>query len=230
MAGAQFLQNVPLFANLSASDLEPLAQRLMARRYREGQTIFEQGSPGNSLYIVKNGLVAIEITSALGEVQTVAQFGPGQAFGEFSLLDGLPRSAGAVARARSELFILTRPEFFMYLEQHPAVAISLLILTSRRLRFTMQRTEHEHEGLPPLNRLARILTDFCERYGFCKDENVQLPLRLTQGEIAGIMGCTRFEAQAALEHLEEQGLLDVRGLQITVHDLDGLRELASATA
>jgi len=228
MAGTQFLQNVPLFANLSASDLEPLAQRLMTRRYREGETIFEQGSPGNSLYIVRTGLVAIEITSALGEVQTVAQFGPGQAFGEFSLLDGLPRSAGAVTRTRSELFILTRPEFFMYLEQHPKVAVSLLILPSRRLRFAMQRTEHEDEGLPPLNRLARILTNFCERYGYCEDESVELPLRLTQGEIAGIMGCTRFEAQAAIETLQEQGLLDIRGLQITVHDLDRLRGLASA--
>jgi CRP/FNR family cyclic AMP-dependent transcriptional regulator len=227
MTGTLFLQNVSLFANLSASELEPLGQRLIARRYRQGETIFEQGSPGNSLYIVKSGLVGIEITSGAGCTQTVAQFGPGQVFGEFSLLDGLPRSAGAVACARSELLILTRPEFFMYLEQHPTVAINLLIMISRRLRFTMQRAEHEDDTAPTLARLARVLADFGDRYGYREDGDVQLSIRLTQGEVAGIIGCPRSEAETALESLRQQGVLDMRGLQITIHDLVKLRALAA---
>jgi CRP/FNR family cyclic AMP-dependent transcriptional regulator len=227
MTGTFFLQNVSLFANLSASELEPLTQRLIARRYREGETIFEQGSPGNSLYIVKSGLVGIEITNAEGDTQTVAQCGPGQVFGEFALLDGLPRSAGAVACARSELLILTRPEFFMYLEQHPTVAINLLILISRRLRFTMQRAEHEEEDASTLARLARVLADFGDRYGYRQDGDVQLSIRLTQGEVAGIIGCPRSEAEAALESLHQQGILEMRGLQITIHDLVKLRAMAA---
>jgi CRP/FNR family cyclic AMP-dependent transcriptional regulator len=227
MTGTFFLQNVSLFANLSASELEPLTKRLIARRYREGETIFEQGSPGNSLYIVKSGLVDIEITNPEGDTQIVAQCGPGQVFGEFALLDGLPRSAGAVACARSELLILTRPEFFMYLEQHPTVAINLLILISRRLRFTMQRAEHEEEDASTLARLARVLADFGDRYGYRQDGDVQLSIRLTQGEVAGIIGCPRSEAEAALESLHQQGILEMRGLQITIHDLVKLRAMAA---
>jgi CRP/FNR family cyclic AMP-dependent transcriptional regulator len=227
MTSVLFLHNVSLFANFSASELEPLGQRLISRRYRKGEKVFDQGSPGNSMYIVKSGLVAIEITGGTGCTQTVAQFGPGQVFGEFALLDGLPRSAGAVACERSELLILTRPEFFMYLEQHPTVAINLLVLISRRLRFTMQRTEHEADTVPPQVRLARILTDLGDRYGYREDGGVQLSIRLTQGEAAGIMGCTRSEAEAAIETLRQQGLLDMRGLQITLHDLEKLRALAS---
>jgi CRP/FNR family cyclic AMP-dependent transcriptional regulator len=226
MTSTLFLQNVSLFANLSASELEPLAQRLIVRRYREGETIFEQGSPGNSLYIVKSGLVAIKITGAAGVSQIVAQCGPGQVFGEFALLDGLPRSAGVVACARSELLILTRPEFFMYLEQHPTVAINLLILISRRLRFTMQRTEHD-DNAPTVARLARVLADFGDRYGYREDGDVQLSIRLTQGEVAGIIGCPRSEAETALEMLRQQGILEMRGLQITIHDLVKLRALAA---
>jgi CRP/FNR family transcriptional regulator/CRP/FNR family cyclic AMP-dependent transcriptional regulator len=226
MTGSLFLHNVSLFANLSAAELEPLAQRLISRRYREGEVIFEQGSPGNSMYIVKSGLVEIVITDNTGSVQPVAQFGPGQVFGEFALLDGLPRSAGAVVRERSELLILTRPEFFMYLEQHPTVAVNLLVLISRRLRFTAQRTEHEDDTAAPLNRLARILTDLGDRYGIREDGCVKLSIRLTQGEVAGIMGCTRLEAETAITTLTEQGLLDMRGLQITIHDLNKLRALA----
>lgn len=228
MSGVVFLHNVSLFANLSASELEPLAQRLISRRYRDGEVVFEQGSPGNSMYVVKTGLVAIVVTSDADGVQTVAQFGPGQVFGEFALLDGLPRSAGAIARERSELLILTRPEFFMFLEQHPTVAINLLILISRRLRFAIQRTGHEEDTTSPLlARLARILSDLGDRYGYREDGDVQLSIHLTQGEVAGILGCTRTEAEAATEALKQQGLLDVRGLQMTIHDLEKLRALAS---
>jgi CRP-like cAMP-binding protein len=156
MTGTYFLHNISLFASLSDAELDPLAQRLIARKYRPDETIFTQGSPGNSLYIVKSGLVEIVLTDSEGHTQTLAQFGPGQIFGEFSLLDGLPRSAGAVARERCELLILTRPEFFMYLEQHPSAAINLLILVSRRLRFAMQRTSDDHQFESPLARLAHI--------------------------------------------------------------------------
>jgi CRP-like cAMP-binding protein len=227
MTGALFLRNVSLFANLSASEIEPLAERLVARKYRENEPIFEQGSVGNSLYIVKSGTVAIVITDPDGHAQTVAQFGSGQVFGEFGLLDGLPRSAGAVACERSELLILTRPEFFIYLEEHPKVAINLLVLISRRLRFAMQRAEHEDDNLSPLTRLARILADFGERYGNRDNGDVQLSLRLTQGEMAGIIGCTRSETEAAIENLRQRGLVDTHGLQMVIHNLEELRALAA---
>jgi len=221
MTGIHFLRNVSLFADLSTNELEALAQRLMARKYRNGEHIFGQGSPGNSLYIVKSGLVGIMVTDNAGKSQMIAQYGPGQAFGEFGLLDGLPRSAGAVACDRSDLLILSRPEFFMYLEQHPPVAISLL-------RFAVQQAEHDQDIPSPVARLAHILTDFGDRYGDRDDHFVNLSLRLTMGELAGMIGCPRSEAEAALEALQEQGLVARRGLQMTIHNLDGLRAVAAS--
>ena len=226
MVGVHFLRNVSLFADLSTDELEALAQRLMARKCRGGEHIFEQGSPGNSLYIVKSGLVGIVVTDSAGKDRMIVQYGSGQVFGEFGLLDGLPRSAGAVACERSELLMLTRPEFFMYLEQHPSVAISLLVLLSRRLRFTVQRTEHEHDITSPVTRLAHILTSFGERYGDRDELPLKLSLRLTMGELAGMIGCPRSEAEAALETLQQKGLVARRGLQMTIHNLDELRAVA----
>lgn len=230
MTGVNFLANVPLFANFSQSELEALAQRLVARRYQEGELIFPQNSPGSSLFVVKSGRVGIVVTDRTGHTQNVAEFGPGQVFGEFGLLDGLPRSAGAVARERCELLVLSRPEFFMFLEQHPAVAINLVVLLSRRLRFTIQRTEAE-EGEPAVSalvRLAHLLADFSERYGNPTDGEIQLPIRLTQGEIAGMLGCPRAEAETALQALQERGLIAFHGLQMVIHNLEGLRALTGA--
>lgn len=226
MTGTQFLHNISLFANLSEAELDQLAQRLISRKYRGDEAIFAQGTPGSSLYIVKSGLVDIVVTDSDGQTQTLAQFGPGQFFGEFSLLDGLPRSAGAVARERSELLILTRPEFFMYLEQHPSVAIGLLVLLSRRLRFAMQRTEEPYESVSSVARLSRTLTQFAERYGYPQDDKIFLDIRLTPGELAGLMGCPRSETEAALETLQERGLVNTHGQQMMIADLEGLRGVA----
>jgi CRP/FNR family transcriptional regulator/CRP/FNR family cyclic AMP-dependent transcriptional regulator len=227
MAEVHFLHNVSLFASLSTSELEPLSQRLISRRYRAGEGVFEQGSPGNSLYIVKSGLVDIIVAEASGHSRALAQIGPGQVFGEFALLDGLPRSAGAVAHERSELLILTRPEFFMYLEQHRAVAINLLVLLSRRLRFAVQQTGQDETQVPALVRLAHLLADFGDRYGDPVEGGVQLSLRLTRGEMAGMMGCPRSEAEAAIETLQDRGLIEMHGLQMTIHDLEALRAIAA---
>ncbi|MBN1564796.1 MAG: Crp/Fnr family transcriptional regulator [Anaerolineae bacterium] len=227
MAGVQFLHNVSLFANLSITELEPLAQRFITRKYRNGERVFDQGSPGNSLYIVKAGLVNIDVLTKTGERQVIAQYGSGQAFGEFGLLDGLPRSAGAVACERSELMILTRPEFFMYLEKSPDVAINLVVLLSRRLRFALQRAEDDIiDPSPPVVRLARLLVNLVDRYGNQQDNDLRLALRLTQGELAGMMGCPRSEADAALTVLRDKGLVETHGLQMMIHNLAGLRAVA----
>lgn len=229
MADVHFLHNVSLFANLSTSELEPLSQRLISRKFRAAEEIFPQGSPGNSLYIVKSGLVEIAVKESSGHKRVLAEFGPGQVFGEFALLDGLPRSAGAVARERSELLILTRPEFFMYLGQHPSVAINLLILLSRRLRFAVQQTDHDESQTPPLARLAHLLADFGDRYGYPVEKGIQLSLRLTRGELAGMMGCPRSDAEAAIETLQQKGLIEMHGLQMTIRDLAALHAIAAGT-
>lgn len=225
MSGVHFLHNVSLFANLSRAELEPLADALITRRYREGEEIFAQNSLGSSLFLVKSGRVGIVVDDADGHRQTLAEFGPGQAFGEFGLLDGLPRSAGAVALERSELQILPRADFFMYLERYPSVAINLVVLLTRRLRFVMQRTEDESDTSPVIQRMARLLADLGDRYGYVEGEDIQLPIRLTQGELAGMLGCPRATASDALRQLQDQGLIALRGLQMVLHDIPALRTL-----
>ncbi len=223
---AAFLHNVPLFAHLSTSELQPLSERLVTRRFRSKEVIFDQGSPGNSLYIVKTGLIAIVVTPPDGPQQIIAHFGPGQTFGEFSLLDGLPRSAGAVALEKSEVLILPRAEFFLYLERCPTVAISLLVLISRRLRFALQRTEHEAKPQTVLVQLAHLLIQLAERYGRANNNQIQLPLRLTQGELAGMMGCSRLETENALNTLYQRRIVEIRGSQLTIFDIEALRAAA----
>jgi DNA-binding IclR family transcriptional regulator len=90
----------------------------------------------------------------------------------------------------------------------------------------MQRTEVAHQSVSALSRLARILIQFAERYGYCQDDKIRLEIRLSPGELAGLMDCPRLEAQTALETLQKRGLVEPYGLQMTISDLEGLRGVA----
>src|ERR1700730_6495667 len=92
------LEQVPLFAEFSRTDLDDLASFVRTRHYPKGSIIFHQGDPGTSLYLIETGEVTLTLTGDSGKRLTLALLGPGAFFGEMSLLDGGPRSADAAAR------------------------------------------------------------------------------------------------------------------------------------
>ena len=97
MSRVAMLRKVSLFAGLSDQEFEVLADSLGKRTFGKGMIIFHKGGPGQTLYVIESGKVRIFILSESGQEISVNIYGPSDVFGELSLLDGLPRSAGAVA-------------------------------------------------------------------------------------------------------------------------------------
>ena len=95
--GVPALRQVPLFQALDDEQIGQISLLLKERRYHKGATIFHQGDPGGCLYLVISGRVRIFLNSADGREATVRFYGSNSAFGEFSVLDGEPRSASAAA-------------------------------------------------------------------------------------------------------------------------------------
>ena len=220
MPKATMLRNVPLFAGLSDQALEGLVSSLGRRIFAKGMIIFHKGSSGQTMYIVESGKVRIFTLSESGQEVTLNVYGPCDVFGEFSLLDGLPRSAGAVALEKTVTFTLHRDRFFQHLEANPSMARSIIEVLTARLRFT---TEHA-ESLAFLDiygRVAMRLLDLAGRYGNEK-EGIELELRLTQSELATWVAATRESVNKALSTFREKGLIAVEGQKITVLDLQGL--------
>ena len=98
MVTAEFLAQTQLFTSLPTTVLEMLAQDFQTRRFRAGEVIFLEGDPGHTLYLIKQGQVRIFVNGIDGSETSVILCGrPGQLFGELAVIDGLPRSATAVA-------------------------------------------------------------------------------------------------------------------------------------
>ena len=223
MPFAPLLAQIPMFERVGREDLEQLSGLLQQKRYNRGEVIFHQGDVGTALFIVRQGEVAIRLSSPEGREVILALVSRGYAFGELALLDGEPRSTDAVAREETDLLKLQREDFQRFLSERPQVAMDLLAVLSRMVR---RVTQHVHDAafLDARARLARVLLDRAQAQGKPgPNGGVTLP-KLTQAELANLCGITRESVNKWLNHYKRQGLLTSdKGGQLTIVDRERLR-------
>jgi CRP/FNR family cyclic AMP-dependent transcriptional regulator len=221
MSKAALLRNVPLFAGLSDQELEALASRLGRRTFGKGMVIFHKGGLGRSLYIIESGQVRIFSLSETGQEISINIYGPGDLFGELSILDGLPRSAGAMAMERTVTLTLYRDDFLRCLEACPSMVKSIVAVLSRRLRYTTAYAE-TLAFLDVYGRVAAKLLELADRYGVAKAGAEQIELHLTQAELASWVVASRESVNKVLGTFRDQGLIQLEGQAITILDREAL--------
>ena len=215
-----------LFARVSPQALAACAATLRVRRYRRGETIFHQGDPGDSLYIIESGSVKIVLPSPEGEEGAIiATLARGDFFGELALLDGAPHSATAVASEPVSALILQQAAFEDLLETQPGIRRALIAGLVAELRRLTNHVEDLHFlDLPGrlANRIVRIARE--TRPGEIRD--VRLEWRYTQSELGAMIGGTRQTVNRLLADLTAQGLIQIEGEELIVPDLDALTRSA----
>lgn len=92
-----FLSSIAVFGGTSDETLQRLTPLLLEERFDKGATLCRQGEPGLAMYVVLEGEVAVERRTSSGSIVRVMRLGPGEFFGEMTLIDPQPRSAAVVA-------------------------------------------------------------------------------------------------------------------------------------
>ncbi|MFC7099266.1 Crp/Fnr family transcriptional regulator [Nonomuraea rubra] len=193
----------------------------MARRYRSGQIIFHQGDPGESLYVLLDGLVKVVFTTEHGDEIVLNMLRRGDTFGEMALLDGSPRSASIVTARPSWVFALPRARLLELMREHPGLADEFLRLLGRMVRrLTGQAADLAFLDLG--GRLAKLLLQLADKHGR-SDDVVDLP-GLTQSDLAALIGASRPAVNRALQSLVSRNLISVQGRTITLLDVAALRK------
>jgi CRP-like cAMP-binding protein len=224
---ADALRRVPLFAGLTEEDLAGLATALRRRRYPRGATICLAGEPGERLYLVERGRVRIGLTAPDGREVVLNMLGPGDTFGDLALLDGEPRSADATAQDDCLLLILPRTAFLRHLEQHPRAALALLAEMSRRLRRNARLIQDATFHDVPTRLAGTLLQLACER-GEPTAGGGLSTVRVTQVELAGMIGATRESVNKVLGTFERRGFLRRQRGVISILDPAALRREVDA--
>ena len=136
----ELFSKVALFEGVAPEDRVALAKAAALRTYRRGETIVEQGQPGDAFYVIVKGRVAVAIVAPDGREVVLNSLGEGEHFGEMALLDDAPRSASVIAQEKSELAILSRAVFFDLLKSNFVLTRALL---ARVLRAPEARELHD---------------------------------------------------------------------------------------
>ncbi len=201
------LATVPIFSDLSKSEMDHLCNIVIHRSYNKGNMILMEDEFGDTFFIIKEGSVKITRLSEDGREVILAMLGEGEFFGEMSLLDGQTRSANAIALEDSEALILKRVEFIALLKKYPKVSISLLRELTQRLRKSDQQIESlslsdaEHKIGITLLRLA-------DEMGTIRHGKVTIKNLPYQQDIANMAGTSRETVSRTLKILEERNLIE----------------------
>jgi CRP/FNR family transcriptional regulator len=210
-----------LFNGLEAEPLDRIAAIAVQRRTVRGQRIFAEGEEGSGLYIVAAGRVKIFKSGADGKEQILHIFGPGQPFGEVPVFAGQRFPASALALEPCRLIYLPRAAFVRLITDHPAVALNMLAVLSRRLReFTVQIENLALKEVPA--RLAAYLLALSAEQ---KTED-RVELHIPKAMLASILGTIPETLSRMLGKMSAQGLIRVDNRDIALRDRAGLKELA----
>ena len=221
-------RDVPLLARLRQADLRALASRGRLRSYPHGRTIFREGAPGDALHIIVDGSVRVAVHSSRGTVATVALLGPGEFLGDLALLDGLPRSASAIAARQTRTLVVTRQDFIAWLSDRPAAARALLEALSLRIRRTDEAlTDLTFLDLP--HRLAKRLLHLGAA-GSSAQTRGDIPSRtrlaITQSDLASMLGVSRESVNKQLNAFAREGWIALGRGSVTLLKTDALRDFA----
>jgi len=122
------LRKIPLFSHCSKRELAGLATLVDELELSEGQTLAREGERGNEFLVLADGIADV---ASGGEV--VNRLGPGDFFGEISLVTGEPRTATVTTRSPSRLLIFSAPAFRSLLHDAPGIRSRVLAAAARRL-------------------------------------------------------------------------------------------------
>ena len=223
MSKTDHLRNVPIFTDLSDSDLTKIATKMVSREYGKGQIILLEESMGETFFIITRGTVKVTRLSDDGREVILAMLGESDFFGEMSLLDGEGRSANIVVNENAEVMTLSRRDFLECLESYPKIAIALLEELAVRLR----KSDQQIESLSLSDSEQRIgitLIRLAEEQGTIKRGNVIVHNLPFQQDIANMAGTSRETVSRTLKLLEDKKLVKRDGSDITIYNFSAFKE------
>lgn len=218
------LRDTEVFAGFDPATAGELAQRMVRRTYRRGEALFHQGDPGDSLYVLVEGSVAVVVTSENGDRMVLTTLVPPDVLGEIALLDGGSRSASAEAVEETTALVLSRAAFLELVRDQPSFVEQLLrSLGALVRRLSEQASDFVFLDLP--GRVAKAIVRLAEDTGGTLD-GVPVEVAVTQQRLAEMVGGSRQSVNQILHAFAARGILELHGRRVLICRADLLRRRA----
>jgi len=203
------VEALPLFAGLEKPQLDWLARRLHCRRFPASTNIITAEQPGDVVFFILSGTVKVHIQQPSGNDVVLAILGGGDTVGEMSLLDSAGRSASVETLEESTVLWMGRDSFTEALRTIPLLAMNLVRVLAARVRLANEHIQ-TLATLDVNGRVARQLLAFAEKYGQPDSAgHVRIPIRLTQGDFADLVGASRKRVNQVMVAFKASGYIAV---------------------
>lgn len=215
---SQLLSKLPLFHNLTTEQLLWVCNLFHDKTYAAGTTLIAAEEPGEIAYILLEGTAKVHVEQADGRNVILAILGPGQLIGEMSLADSLGCSATVVTLEESRVLWIGREHFQICRHMIPEINANIVYILSSRLRLANAQIQSLATLAAP-GRIARQILAFAQAYGRRIEDNTLISIRLTQDDLADLVGASRVHVNRVLTDYRRRGILSVdQRHHITIHN------------
>jgi CRP/FNR family cyclic AMP-dependent transcriptional regulator len=212
-----------LLADVPPEEVRSLLQIARRRHFSRNEVVFHRDDPGDSLHLIQKGRFAIRIMTPLGDTATIAIRGPGDSFGEMTLVvEDARRSATVTALEDAETYAIYRAEFDRLRTQNPQIDAFVIRFLANEVRMLNERLL-EALYVPVERRVLRRLAELAQMYPQRDDET---PIPLTQEMLAELAGTSRATVNKVLNDEQERGTVRLRRGTTVVLDTEALARRA----
>lgn len=219
------LREVDLFAGLSLDQLREISRTLPMTACLTGVLVTSPDDEGERLYIVKRGRVRLYRLTLDGKQLTLDILDKGRVVGRMSWLGQELNDAYAEAIEDAVICSFTPDELRRLIDRFPSIGLNII----RYLADRLAASERERELMAYRSveeRLATRLIELVERFGRPVNGGIEIDARLTQQELAEMIGTSRETLATTISSLRERGVLDMEHQRVVILELDRLRELS----
>ena len=215
----ELLESIPYFSGLTPQAREALSTAMFEKAVSRNEALLWEGEPGGPLYVVGKGRVKIFRTSAEGKEQVLRVMQPGDSFNEVPVFDGGNNPASAMAMEDGNVYGIRREDMQRILQGHPQLSVNIIRVLSRRLRELVSLVE-DLSFRHVTGRLVKILLENAVETGRESPDR-----RLTQQQMAAMVGTAREMVGRSLKTLEAMGAIRVERQRIVIVNRDILKGL-----
>jgi CRP/FNR family cyclic AMP-dependent transcriptional regulator len=203
---ADALARIPLFEGLPRSEASGLLEHLHQRTFPAGASVLLAEQPGEAVYVIVSGSVKVHALSPDGTEVVLAVLGAGETLGEMSAADSLGRSAGVLTLEETALLWMDRRTFAASVASSAVLSRNLARILSKRVRVANARLI-AMASLDVPGRVASQVLSLAREYGQKSPEGRRIPMRLSQADLAALVGASRVSVNQALGRLRKGGAI-----------------------
>ena len=205
------IKAVPFFTQLSDRELEVVRAVASERTYPKNAVVLTEGEMGDSLYMIQSGKVKVVIGDEEGRELILKILGPGDFFGEMSMIDKQPRSASVTTIEPATFLVLSNAAFERCVEQAPRIANMVMQILAQRVR----EADRKIGTLALMDVYGRVASTLLELAVYTNGKLV-VGEKLSQQDLANMVGASREMVNRILKDLSERGFISIESKSITI--------------